>query len=406
VTINSASVPLDGVNGEGRPRICMPTSRYIRNKAFQCSLYEAQDILVEAGGVDLIPLMPESGLRFNEKWQRRLLYRDISKKLIFWNPGIRKVRIEKEYDAFIAVCQNYWDLPYLNAIEGWKDHCRTSICWINEMWAAEIPNFKYWLHVLKRFDHVILTSQGTVTPLSSTIGQQCDHVPGAVDVLRFSPYPNPPAKVIDVYSIGRRTEEIHQSLLRAAASRDIFYVHDTGPVGDLETYDYKDHREVLANFAKRSRFFMVAPGKINIPSETHGQVEVGHRYYEGASAGAVLIGREPECDVFKSLFHWKDAVIPIRTDGSDVIEVLNSLGSQPEVMAAISQRNASQSLLRHDWIYRWKEIFRIAGIQPSAGMATRERCLKELAIQSGWKGPNSSNWAERGELKEKGPVRS
>ena len=28
---------------------------------------------------------------------------------------------------------------YANAIEGWKDRCRTSICWVDELWANGVP---------------------------------------------------------------------------------------------------------------------------------------------------------------------------------------------------------------------------------------------------------------------------
>jgi hypothetical protein len=45
----------------------------------------------------------------------------------------------------------------------------------------------------------------------------------------------------------------------------------------------------------------------------------------------------------------------------------------------IGRRNAAEALLRHDWVYRWKEILRIAGLAPSPEMDARERRLKELA---------------------------
>ena len=96
----------------------MPTARGFTKRAFQCGLYEAQDVLVENDAVDLIALEPGPGFRFRESWQRRLLYRDISRRLIYVNPGLRRVRLTGEYDLFVAVCQNYWDLLYLNAIEG------------------------------------------------------------------------------------------------------------------------------------------------------------------------------------------------------------------------------------------------------------------------------------------------
>jgi hypothetical protein len=362
-----------------KPRICMPTSRKFARKAFQCGLYEAQDVLVEIDGVDLIGLEPDQGFQFKERWQRRLLYRDVSKRLIFRNPGLHKVPFTREYDLFVAVCQNYWDLLYINALDGWKDHCKTSVCWIDEMWASELPRYKYWLHALNRFDHIFVGCRGTCAPLSKVLNRTCHWLPSGVDTLRFSPYPNPAERVIDVYSIGRRWEGIHEVFLQAAGRGEIFYVHDTFPVADINVYDHRQHRELFANLAKRSRYFMVAPGKMNASGQTQGQVEIGYRYYEGAAAGAVMIGQPPDSEAFREMFSWPNAVIPIQPDGSDVMAVLASLGSEPAQVSAMSRRNAAEALLRHDWVYRWKEIFRVAGIEPSPDTAARERRLRDLA---------------------------
>ena len=363
------------------PRICMPTARQFTKRAYQCSLYEAQDVLHEIDDVDLICLEPTWGFQLKARWQRRLIYRDVSRRLIFLNPGLKRVRLRHEYDVFVAVCQNHWDLFYINAIEGWKDRCKTSVCWLDELWAADIPFCRYWLHALRQFDHVFIGCSGTVVPLSNAIGRTCRWLPGGIDVLRFSPYPQPPPRVIDVYSIGRRWEGIHQALLRESRHNDFFYVHDTFPgMANMEPHNPAQHRELFANMAKRSRYFLVAPGKIDLPGETQGQVEVGYRYFEGAAAGAVMIGQPPHCETFSELFPWPDAVIPIQPDGSDVIEVLARLDSEPARASEIRQRNAAESLLRHDWMYRWKEIFRFAGLEPSPGMTSRERRLKSLAV--------------------------
>lgn len=358
----------------------MPTSRVITRRAYQCSFYEAQDVLLKVDDVDLICLEPSWGFRFKESWQRRLLFRDVSRKLIFLNPGLRRVSLTQEYDLFVAVCQNHWDLLYLNAIDGWKDYCKTSVCWLDELWVADIPLSKYWLHALKQFDYVFVGYSGTARPLSDAIGRLCRWLPSAADALRFSPFPNPPARAIDVYSIGRRWEGIHQALLQAASRRDLFYLYDTFPaMANMEPYAIEQHRDLFANMAKRSRYFMVAPGKMNLRGETGEQIELGYRYFEGAAAGTVMIGQQPTSEAFTEMFPWPDAVVPIKPDGSDVLKVLASLNSDPMRLVAIGQRNAAEALMRHDWLYRWKEIFRVAGIEPSPGLAVRERRLKDLA---------------------------
>jgi hypothetical protein len=173
-------------------------------------------------------------------------------------------------------------------------------------------------------------------------------------------------------------------MLKLVERGKLFYVYDTLTGSNTNTaatqvYDYQQHRNLFANMAKRSRFFMVASAKMDSGLETQGQVEVGARYYEGAAAGAVMIGEAPNCEAFKELFGWPEAVIRIQPDGSDIAVVLSDLGADPTRVAAISRRNTKEVLLHHDWVYRWNEMFRIAGIEPSPRMLRRERRLKDMA---------------------------
>lgn len=146
-----------------------------------------------------------------------------------------------------------------------------------------------------------------------------------------------------------------------------------------DLFDYRQHRNLLSRVAKRSKYFTVAPGKVNIGEETRGQEEIGRRYYEGAAAGTVMIGQVPNSDSFCKMFPWPDAVIRIQPDGSDVLEILQRLSASPERVLAISQRNAAESLLRHDWVYRWKKLLEFVGLAPLPAVGVREQRLKEGA---------------------------
>ncbi len=362
-----------------KPRICMPSGRNFKKKAWLCGHYEAQDVLAEIDDVDLICLDPGRHYESRARWQLRLMYRDVTRKVVYANPGLCPVRLTGEYDLFLARCQTYKDLLDINAIKGWKDHCRTSVCWIDEMWTARIPEQKYWLHALRQFDHVFIGFHGTIGPLSEAVGRQLHFLPGAVDALRFTPLPDGPERVIDGFSIGRRWEGIHRALLKWAKSKGKFYMYDTFAGSQVEPYDHRPHRDHFAELARRCRFFVVAPGKFDCVDETQGQEEVGHRYFEGAAAGAVMVGQAPKCDAYHDLFPWADAVVELLPDGSDTQEILEQLAADPERLDAISRRNAEQALLHHDWVYRWKEIYRVAGLEPSEGMLAREKELHRLA---------------------------
>ena len=345
---------------------------------FQCNRYEAQDVLCGLDTVDLMALEPRPGFSFRERWLRKLIWKDMTRQLVYVNPGLQPVRLAKEYDLFIAVCQNMWDLLYINAVHGWRDHCRTSVLWLDELYVAGLARCKYWLPALAQFDHIALGHESSVAALSRILGRKCHWVPTGVEVTNFNPYPNAPDRVIDALSIGRRFEGIHDALRKATARQRIFYVYDTLIGTSIRGRDYSQHREMLANMMKRSKFFVVGPGMMG-EAEVGGEQIVGLRFYEGTAAGAVLIGQSPNCPTFQTLFGWPDVVIEMHPDGSDTLDVIRDLMAEPDRMRAISRRNAFEAAHRHDWVYRWKHIYELAGLSPTPAMKSREQCLHALA---------------------------
>jgi Glycosyl transferases group 1 len=369
------------------PRICMPTWRNLTRRVFRCGLYEAQDVLCEIDDVDLICLdrnLDRTWEVLSKKaWLRTPFHDDVSRVLKRSNLETKPIELTKEYDLFIAVFNLFRDIPYVNAVKHWKHRCKVSACWIDEIWAADIPKFKHWIHTLSQFDYVFVGLKGSVPALSRALNRPCYWLPGGVDAFRFSPFPNPPARVVDVYSVGRRHAGMHRELLGAMHRGQLFYIHDTVEnFAYAEVQDHRQHRNLFANIAKRSQYFTVAVPKMDDPGGTGGQIEVGYRYFEGAASGAVMIGDIPDSDAYRELFGWSDAVFQTHPDGSDIMPILKDLGSDPKRMAAIGRRNVREALLRHDWVYRWNEMFRVIGIKSSPGMGAREEDLKKMAALS------------------------
>jgi hypothetical protein len=184
--------------------------------------------------------------------------------------------------------------------------------------------------------------------------------------------------VIDVLSMGRRSEPVHRALLELSAARGLFYLHDTIPGSQVRPSSATEHRNMLANSAKRSRFFVTYPAKFG-ESENRGQSEVGARYFEGIAAGALLLGQAPSVPAFRDDFPWPDAVIEARPDGSDIAEVLSGFDARPDEMQRIAARNAVHALRHHDWAHRWQSILQIAGASGRPALDERLRALDALA---------------------------
>ena len=102
---------------------------------------------------------------------------------------------------------------------------------MNEIWVKDILRlehlYKCFFKILSRFDYVILNHSHSVNAVNEAVKGECFYLPPGVDAIIFCPYPNPPQRLIDVYSIGRRSEVIHQTLLKITQKNKIFYIYDS-----------------------------------------------------------------------------------------------------------------------------------------------------------------------------------
>ena len=162
-----------------------------------------------------------------------------------------------------------------------------------------------------------------------------------------------------------------------AEAGDWYYMYDT--VFNCPVSSHVDHRRRLADMIKRSRFFLVNVASWHKGGRTGGQEVLGCRYFEGAAAGAVLIGDAPRNDSFDEAFGWQDSVIPLPFDSGDVADVIAELEADPSRVEWISKTNVVNSLRRHDHVYRWGQILSIAGLKETRAMERRRHELAELA---------------------------
>jgi len=332
-----------------------------------------------------MPAPPADALSFRSTFVKRMAYH----APLSLNPGIQKVRgNQSHYDLFFTVCGYPTDLLMVDAAIDWKRQCTTSVCLIDELWVRELPLYRYMFRILKKFDVVVLYYSQSVKPLSERIGSKCIFLPPGVDAPLFSPYPKLPRRSVDVYSIGRRSEETHQALLRMAAERDLFYLHDS--ISGDKAIDSSQHRALFAATAKRSRYFLVNPGLINQPGKRSQQIEIGNRYFEGAASGTIMVGERPHTEAFEHNFDWPDAVIHLDYGSTGIDRIINDLDRQPERQEEMRRTNVVQSLLKHDWAYRWEGVLKAAGLEPLPQLLARKEELRRLADQAS-SGANGRN---------------
>ena len=362
-------------------RVLMPTLRRLNSHAAWCVIYEGEDVVRRVDDVQLLELQQGGWFAPRHRTARSLAWYGRHPSFTTMNPGLKPVVVDRDYDLFVFVCMNVWDLLYLNAIHDWQSRCRVKVCFLAEFYTAHASQYDHFLRTLSRFDHVLTSFSSSVPAIGRAIGKPCHHVPFATDVRRFTPWPKPPRRVIDVFSIGSRSGSVHEALLRLAAERDFFYVYDTIPSALVKPSSATQHRDLLAACAKRSRFFVAYEAKV-ANTESQGQSEVGARYFEGTAAGAILLGSAPTVPAFRELFPWQDPVVEVGTDGCDVAAVIDSFATRQEDMERLSTRNAVNALRKHDWGHRWRSILHIVGLIPRPALRTRLDALEDLALRS------------------------
>jgi len=375
------------VAGQGGSVLLLSMRRRADVVAF-CLQYEFEDVIAEMTGADRIDAGGGATLELSRRAYKMARLATGSPRMArALAPRPSAVRLERDYDLFLPVFNNAYELFALATIPDWRKRCRLAACFVNELWLDVLPG--YLLELLADFDHVFLGVRHTVEEVARIVGRPCRYLPLAADVLRFSPFPDPPPRAIDVCNIGRRSPVTHQALLRLARERRLFYYYDTvaasGAGGKQRTFrvdEAAEHRLLLASLLRRSRYFIANRGRVNEPEVTKGREEIAGRFYEGAAAGTVMLGECPRTEEFERQFGWPDSVIPLPFDSPDVSRLLLELDQDRPRLERIRRENVRNAALRHDWVHRLRAVFDALGLPPTEAMKDREARLRSLAAST------------------------
>ena len=370
-------------NSASTARTLVASTRNFDLQVYLCLLYEFEDILSEIETVDLLcPQIP-----FGNSARLHQLLAGASRKVIKYtsfgssiNPYLTSSVCAKKYELFF-VCLRACQMLFINTIKQWRKNCEIAACYIEELWPAQLENDAHLLQLLRNFDHIFVGFRSSVEPLQELIKRPCHYLPVGIDTLKFCPHPFFPPRVIDVYSLGRRSERIHEDLLKHSQRKNFLYIYDT--LRDFTAIDHREHRYLIASLTKRSRYFIVNPAKFNLKSKTEGQTDVGDkhlspRFLEGAAAAAVMVGTRPSSPLFSEHIPWPDAVIDVAVEKHNIIDIITELDAQPERLGRIRRDNLCNCLMRHDWAYRWQEVLETIGLSPKPELLQRKERLKEI----------------------------
>ncbi len=380
---------LEGTSGDGHTgRVLIISTRQAYPHAFRCLRHEFEDVVasVDSGRI-LAPLASP---------RRRGLVRRVFRKLDtsagrVWRGFSPRPRVA--FDLAFIGCTTLADLVGLNPAP-WRGVAKATACCVDDLYANRDRKRTGELALLREFDFVFTGCEGSVEEFSAILGKPCRYLPFSVDTLMFCPYPHPPRRMIDIHAMGRRPAETHSAFRQLVRRRDWFYLYDTSY--EPQVSSYLEHRQRLADLIGRSRYFLVNPGKMTT-AEINGQEEIGYRYFEGAAAGAVMIGEKPRTPAFGRLFDWPDSVVHLPFNSPEVERAIEPLERDPDRVERIRRTNVAQSLRRHDHVHRWGEVLAVAGLPPTRAMEARLRLLERRAreVEAGLRGAEHVHQPER-----------
>lgn len=369
--------------------VLLLSRRRIADLVAYCLNYEFEDSLAAVTDAKRIDVTDLPALEFSRRAYKvaRLLTGSprLARQLAPYPRN--KVVLERDFELFFPVFSHTYELYSLATIANWRQRCRKAACFINEVWSDMMP--EYLFELLSAFDHIFIGYRHSIKDVARLTGVPCTYLPLAVDVPRFAPASCDQPRPIEVCNIGRRSPVTHQALLDDAERRESFYYYDTVAASgaDLKDRTFRvdsphEHRRMLATLLKRSRYFIANRSYVNRPEFTAGRDEISSRFYEGAAAGAVMIGEAPRTEEFKQQFDWPDAVIDTPFDSPDIGRILADLTGDPARLRAIRCNNLREAAGRHDWLHRIQVVFDTLGLAPTEKMRARAKWLDRIASQA------------------------
>ena len=296
-------------------------------------------------------------------------------------PVMQRSVVAQDYDLFLFVAWSPQSLVELTRIKGWRNRCKVAVAYLFELWSSTLEQNRVYLKLLDQFDHVFLLHSKCLPDLASYTKAPCSALPVGVDCLLATPFPSPPERVVDVYSIGNRSAAVHRALLERGRRGDFFYVYTPLASSNSLVRDWSEHRSLLMGMIKRSRYLLLSIQRAlmatSLPRWPANRSCRGacSRAPPGALSSWV---RLRAAENFESLA-WPDAVIEISPDGSDVISVMDELDGDFDRGRRIRRNNIAGCLLRHDWAYRWEHILGAVGMAPLPQLLARKAKLATAA---------------------------
>lgn len=360
-------------------RTVVLSSRAASHQVWQASQFELEDVVAAVDDVHLLapPGRAASPAALAVHGAANRLRRTVGR------PRRRPFATTAEAadaELFFAVFAAPHEIGMLPLVRPQLARSAVKVAFIVELWRPQVPSVADYLRQLRGFDHIFMFNRWAMDDVAAITGVPVSYLATATDADRFAPSLPAPARVVDVMSYGRRLGETHDALRRAARDDGFFYHYDTVR-GAFDVSDHVEHREVLAAALQRSRYAVVyrnndEPERVE---RTGGEESLTNRYFEVLAAGATLLGSAARTPDFAECFDWPDVITEIAAPDPRIADVIAELDADPARLERARHAGIAQSLRRHDWAHRWRDVLDTVGLDPRPQLAERLARLEARA---------------------------
>lgn len=228
-------------------------------------------------------------------------------------------------------------------------------------------------------DHLFVMNAELVDVIRCQHGINTSFLPLATDTFSASLTDTP--RWIDIISYGRGNQAVHAALQahfnQTESKRVYFHSTFSGP----QVYDQAEHITLMQK--------LLSGSKINLCFEASdvprfkGSSPLLYRWFEAWASGCTIVGKKPFGQEVAPLMDWENSTIELPDTPSDWIPFLNAILDDEATLAANSRRNYREALLRHDWCYRFRDIFATVGLSMPETLSERIALLRGRANEVG-----------------------
>jgi len=353
--------------------------RNLQNFVYNSCLYEFEDIIHDVDEADVLSPVEYSptGTFLKRVVENTTRYTKVS-ALANVNPYGSGIDLAYDYEIYFVTLDFPWSIASINLLKNWRKRCRIAVCYIVEIWNSDLEQLAHFKKFFSKFDLVCVGTYHVLEDVEKIMDAPCMFVLPGIDTLKFCPDFDKD-RSLDIVSIGRRSPVTHKALVERSENESFFYYHELTNGSVLRIDNHQQHRTLTSNVLKSSRYFLTNYAKADLPDQILGEYEIGYRFFEGAAAGNVLIGAQPHGHLYERFFDWDDSIIPVNFDEPNINAIIDELDAQPERIERIGRNNVANSLLKHDWVYRWEQILNKLGVAATPALQARKSHLKQLA---------------------------